>query len=507
MLLQPAGPSMPDMRSSYVVLSDVHLGADLVEHVRPWSRHTWLRQQVAVDERLETLLRHHARTAEGRVCFVLAGDFVDFMGMSLAAPPASELPSGLTDEEHAHGLGSAADHAVLKLEAVAQRHEAVFRALAEVLSQGHRLAVVRGNHDLEWHWGAVQRAFVEALCVHAAGEEQRAAIRAAVSFRPWFFHVPGLLYVEHGHEYDPMCGQGDPLSPVCLRDTRRIRLTTSHVLMRYVARPTPGLSTVGHEHVTFAGYCALATSFGLIKGLRLGVRFARATLRLLREVLIYRWHRSRLDRSTTSRLRALARRDRIAHETLAALRRLHVRPGTQSVRAVLSHLYWDRVALVLFAGLGVLFTVASLASQETLLVALAHVASACIIAAVSSARDIDPSHRMRSSAPQIAEQLGVRYVVMGHTHEPRFDALAGGAAHYVNLGFWGEDELPEDRRPGSAQPPCTYFFLRPGPAGYEGGLLRWDPQQGPTTWVPPAPEQKASATPAIPASAPLSEYT
>ena len=66
---------------------------------------------------------------------------------------------------------------------------------------------------------------------------------------PWFFAVDGLLYVEHGHEFDAMCGYGEPLLPTCVRDPRRIRSTPFSVLLRQVARPTRGVSSAAYDYV------------------------------------------------------------------------------------------------------------------------------------------------------------------------------------------------------------------------------------------------------------------
>src|SRR5262245_46633542 len=110
-----------DTAYDYVILSDLHLGSDLVQHARPWSRSTWLREQAEVDGRLEDAIGYYVRHARRAVRFVFAGDFVDFIGMSLPPPGDLTLKSGLTPEERAHGLGSAADHSAHKVRAVAER--------------------------------------------------------------------------------------------------------------------------------------------------------------------------------------------------------------------------------------------------------------------------------------------------------------------------------------------------------------------------------------------------
>jgi hypothetical protein len=98
-------------------------------------------------------------------------------------------------------------------------------------------------------------------------------------------------------------------------------------------------------------------------------------------------------------------------------------------------------------------------------------------------RGIVPTRRMQASAVRIAELFGARWVVMGHTHEPVDSPLPSGA-RYVNLGHWGEDDVPEERDQHRTTT-CTYLHVRldgadefGAPArldagGYRADLMRW----------------------------------
>jgi UDP-2,3-diacylglucosamine pyrophosphatase LpxH len=465
---------MVNRATDYILLSDIHLGADLVQHVRPWSRDSWLSEQAEIDHRLESMIEYHVERAERTIRFVIAGDFVDFIGMALPPPDANSLPSGLTREERAHGLGSAADHSAHKVRAVAARHARVFCALARALDAGHELIIVQGNHDAEWHWPAARRAFLEALCAHV-GADRREGLRRRLQFHPWFYYVPGLLYVEHGHEFDPMCSYGDPVLPLCPRDPRRIRATPSEVLLRYVARPTRGLSTFGHEQASFLTYLRMATSFGLLGALRLFWRFSSASLRLLRDGL--GGTTFKLERRSARRLRALGRRYRVGTDVLRTLKSLHTRPIARSAQSLLRCLYWDRIALGLLVALAWTLALASAPYEDAVRGSLLATVAAALVGLVSSrGRDIDPGPRMRRGAWEIARRLGVPYVVMGHTHDPRFERLASGAC-YVNLGHWGMDELPEERDLREV-PVSSYLRLVHGPDGYRAALCAWGPLHG-----------------------------
>jgi predicted phosphodiesterase len=83
---------------------------------------------------------------------------------------------------------------------------------------------------------------------------------------------------------------------------------------------------------------------------------------------------------------------------------------------------------------------------------------------------------MRLGAERIARLFDVRWVVMGHTHDPVIEQMDTGAT-YVNLGSWGQDDTPDERSLAEA---CTQTFLTLRRLGddYRAELLRWDPARG-----------------------------
>src|SRR5688500_5342857 len=108
--LMPA-ESPPTNSMNYLLFSDVHLGGDLVQHARPWTV-SRLREVLRVDRELSAMIEHYRRHAEpGRPwTLVIAGDLVDFVGMSISPRTDSPLETPLTEEERTHGMGSARDH-------------------------------------------------------------------------------------------------------------------------------------------------------------------------------------------------------------------------------------------------------------------------------------------------------------------------------------------------------------------------------------------------------------
>jgi UDP-2,3-diacylglucosamine pyrophosphatase LpxH len=490
-------PAAHDDGFNYLLLSDVHLGSDIVPHLRPWAVSSWLREEPEVDARLVSLLAQYRRDADPVRPWrlVLAGDFLDLVGVSLATGEPLRTPP--TAEEQRHGLGSASDHVVCKVRAIAQRHPRVFRELMLFVAAGHSLVIVRGNHDIELYWRGAQRALVDAIVAHAR-PKQRSQLRRRISVCPWFFAVEGVLYVEHGHEFDPMCSYGDPLRSTCVRDPRRIRWTPFSVLLRFVARPTRGLSSVAYGYVGMGAYIRLLLKLGLSGSVAIAARFTRASYRLLGECLLNAREKTMASaREAGRRFTRFARRYGVSEQRLERLRALYVPPGVHRFGFMARSLYLDRIvsgvaALLSLITASVMLVYASLWSWLPFAVSFALLLG---YACIGSGSNRSPTATMRRGAADIAALFNVRWVVMGHTHEPVMEPVSATSS-YVNLGSWGEDDPPDERSPVRHHQVGTYLVLRHINGDYRAEFLRWDVEQG----ALPMTAQRAAETTAPSAS-------
>lgn len=116
---------------------------------------------------------------------LLLGDFLDFTRVELGAPGANR-----------RRLDVGVEVALAKLERIAAGHREVFAALRSLIGDGVALHVMPGNHDLELLHPAVQERPRQLLTPPTSGPPG-----AAISFHPWIYHVPGLLYAEHGQQH------------------------------------------------------------------------------------------------------------------------------------------------------------------------------------------------------------------------------------------------------------------------------------------------------------------
>ncbi len=437
-------PSPP--RESLLVFSDVHLGSDLNDRTKERPA-----RSTRIDRDLVAFLDHYREEppAGERWRIVIAGDLIDFIGMAIE-PDGEELVTELTDEEQAHGLGNASDHARVKLRRVVRRHEDVFVALAAFLERGHALTVVHGNHDVEFHWDEVKEDFRAVLLEHARRAREakglafdEAAFRERIDFRAWFFYWGGVAYIEHGHQYDPFCATENLMAPLSPLDPRRVARGFCDVLLRFVVRPTRGMREHGHERMGIFDYVGFAVKLGLGGMVKLGVRFFDAVVELFR---LRREHLGEAAQTLKAeherRVAALAEATRIGKDRLKALLALQAPPITRSIRGILASVLLDRLALALVASLLLVATAILGAYSGRFFFASVCVAFAWILGHryLAKQRKIDPTEELADRANHLARLLPAAFVVMGHTHAPAELTVADGAAKYINLGSWAEEE-------------------------------------------------------------------
>lgn len=458
-----------------LVFSDVHLGSDLVQHARPDAP---LRTDTADDRdrELAALLdfyrEHPGRGRPWRL--VIAGDFVDFVGMSIS-PPGDGTAKPLDADDAALGLGNAEEHTIYKLRCVARRHSIVFEALAKFVAAGNTLVVVRGNHDVDFHWPSVQDEFIRQLSMFAPVR------RGQIEFEAWFYYERDRVYVEHGHQYDRYCSHEHLLCPLSPNDPKRSFRSLSDVLLRYVVRPTRGMLETGHERAGALDYITFAVRLGFAGAAALVRQFTLATVTLFK---IQREHfgegARRLRELHDRKLAELAAFLDLRVESLRALASLHAPPVTRSVSRIAMTMMLDRVLLGLLCSLTVLvavFTVEKPGYRALVAALIGAIAVGVVTVLQRLRRDIDPSSALRDRAARVTRLMPAAIVVMGHTHMPEVTSAAGGSSTYVNLGSWdGDDDVAGGTR--------THLVVHEGDDGKSvAELFVWDKAMGPRRFL------------------------
>lgn len=456
---------------SLLVFSDVHLGSDLNDSGPTVPRST------AIDRDLAALIAHYRTTSPpaDRWRLVIAGDFVDFVGMSIDPREGDELVTEPTPAEREFGLGGAEDHVRLKLKRAAHRHPDVFAELAAFVASGNAVTVIHGNHDMEMHWEAVREDFRALL---SAGDEEAAS---RIDFEPWFFHREGLVYIEHGHQYDPFCATPYILAPLSPDDPQRVLQSLSDTLLRYVVRRTPGMKEYGHENRGLASYI----SWGLMLGARgtaaLIKRFFNAVSHLREIARAYGSELgARIREEHERRLAARASSMGIPVERLHAALGLQVKPLGRTARGVLASVMLDRLAVfaVMVPALIAIVLFREQLGGHAMQAALTLLVVWGILHVwLSRGRpDVDPAAMLGERARELANLFPASFVVMGHTHVPTKKAV--GEAIYINVGSWAEEEpSPEEKTPYRAA--RTHLVIHAREDRHEAHLYEWRSGEGP----------------------------
>src|SRR3954465_8219762 len=212
-----------------VAISDLHLGCDL----KPSGK---TQRPASFDTQLGAFLDFHAvNQRDGKPWrLLLNGDIVDFVAMTVT--PGPEAPFEVSEDEREFGLAPSEAKCVWNLRKTFERHPLVFDALARFNHKGNCLHIIRGNHDAEFHWPAVQAALKAHLADRAGVEgPPRRRFERRIEFHPWFYLEPGFFYAEHGNAHDHYSLQTDFFDAAGVQAKREIDLPLSSKVLRYFA--------------------------------------------------------------------------------------------------------------------------------------------------------------------------------------------------------------------------------------------------------------------------------
>ena len=206
---------MEDKDFHLLIVSDLHLS----EGCDPLTRKLSPKEDFFFDGEFWRFLRCYRKPRDAKPWHLLInGDFMDFLQVT-------KLPDNLAGYRYDrqrpdYGLGCGDRETVSKLEVVFEGHRDFFLALADFIVRGNRVTLIRGNHDVEFFYPAVQEEFRRLLRTHYNNwrnklpelQEMEAGDVVpnpanldkpdAIAFCDWFYYEPRQLWVEHGHQYD-----------------------------------------------------------------------------------------------------------------------------------------------------------------------------------------------------------------------------------------------------------------------------------------------------------------
>ena len=484
------------------------------------------------DEEFARFLAFHQdarRWSGAKWHLVVNGDLFDFLQV-IETDDASAARSAVP-ESHDRGLPCGELETVRKLRKIAEGHWLLFEALSGFVASGNVLTVIKGNHDVEFHYPGVREAFRDELRsafrrridrdpAWGTGKEIERVGVDAVRFSDWFHYERDLLWIEHGNRYEgfnsfkywlsPLL-PGIPGWPPGRRD--EIDLPFGSLFVRYLFNKVETVEPFADNikpasrfvRWLIRNHPVTALGFLFTDGWRMLDRIRRAWADVSPEA----WEIRR--RQHEDRLRELAGRSGIEPATLKELDNLRARsllkePGGREkvLRFVLRP--WIFLPAVALAALAVLLSVlyasaiilgpvipgtvrAILLDPFVRLVrtvapwaALAVMLAAFVVILrwlLTEEEGRGPSY-LKDRAERIAERLDVRYVIMGHTHDAELHPIGMGGAReneYFNTGTWTTVFSEEERL---LRKPVEFVFVQG--VRKEGGmalrLFEWNDGAG-----------------------------
>src|SRR4051812_5140117 len=429
--------SLSERPHNLLAISDLHLGCDL----RAGNKHDKPR---VTDGPLATFLEWHgSHRHEGKPWrLILNGDIVDFVSVTLV--PKEPVPFPISAEERALGLAPTEPKCVWKLRRTAERHPHVFDALARFVHKGNSVHIIRGNHDSEWRWPAVQDELRRILAERSGAPRRK--IDRLVEFHEWFYLEPGFFYAEHGHAHDRYSVQSDFFSEH--RNEGEIELPLSSKVLRYfVNRYTEQVDLAddvdtwgvkeylqwvwraGNPLRVAADYFIMVfrVTYPVLRhSLRISRAFARAADKALAPKVDPHAHVRRL-------LTSFQGTDRQAQ----LLAEIASRPAEQSLFDSMQLFYLDRMLLAIVCLLTAWVTSLAVGGFWAKGAALTFVGVvfAALNALLGANRVTDAHPLLQQAAERVAQVFDVKYIVMGHSHRAVQEPVGNGA-WYFNLGSW-----------------------------------------------------------------------
>jgi len=424
-----------------LAISDLHLGCDL----KPGGRAP---RSSSFDSQLAEFLDFHAVNLRGGKPWrlLLNGDIVDFVAITVT--PGPEATFEVSDDERQFGLAAEEAKCVWKLRKTFERHPLVFDALCRFLQKGNFLHIIRGNHDAEFHWPAVQAALKAHLADRAGLEGfARRRFERRIEFHPWFYLEPGFFYAEHGNAHDHYSLQSDFFDEAGVHSKRELDLPLSSKVLRYFANKyteqtdldecdTWGVGEyidwvlkAGNPLRVVADYFVMVfrvTYPILVQWLKVWRRFARAADHAIEKV----------DDGQVAHVRKLLGRVQGNEAEVKKLLEIVSRPAEQSLFDSMQLFYLDRMLLALFCLFGSWGAIASAHGAFGKIAAAVGggIVFAALNAVLGRRRRTDAHPMLQQAALRIVQLLDVRYVVMGHSHRPVAEQV--GRGRYLNLGSW-----------------------------------------------------------------------
>ena len=497
-----------------VVVSDLHLGRGKNSHTGRFHE----LEAFFYDEDFCSFCHWIVEDAHKRntkLRLIINGDAFDLLRID--RPP--QTPEA-TLVERRFGPVMTPDRAARDISEILDGHPGFVAGLAWVLSAGHEVIILPGNHDIEIQWPPVRRQ-IEAAILADLREQLSSELEldeacARLRFPPWFWYEPGRIWIEHGCQYDPENAFRYWLRADMAAAPRKVYeaeydMPLGNFFQRYLFNGFGAITFIvpsTRAHMRYAKWLVGNTPHLISRVVLSHLRFWPQVIRRLasnqsRARVAYREAHTRGLAKLASSPHAGALGDKL--ETIDSFKER----GASAVEAVSTITRQALRVLVIIAALaGLTFglwfagfhAIAQLKSGFLLKAGLFMVLDfTFLVAAIFGVgwalfrSPRESSSPLRRAAQKITDVLDVPIVCFGHTHDEvlwRLRRAGHEQAWYYNTGTWlavftHDVLMPRER--------VQLTFL--GVRGHEAELLHWSPGRGAAVPVILLDERNPNAEP------------
>lgn len=384
----------------------------------------------------KTLLREHPnRTFE----FVFNGDTFDFDQIHLLPEKEGDSLSWKANWEK---MQTTAPISIQKIQRIIQEHDEFIQGLARLVTNGHRLVFLRGNHDVEMTWQEVKDEVADAIIKNAnpVNSEQEAQLRNRIQFFDWFYYQRGLFYIEHGNQYDSYSNNTYHLNPY-LRDGKRIELCASSVGSRIATRRLGFFNPYLEDQFVLTGWGYVQHYMKYIRPHKKDFfkTWFVGSLLGIRAMMRFPYNQSRKE-DQHEILKRIAETHGISVDVLETIQDFYPPAIMRKMRQVFSVLQIDKAliiscSLIILIILGIidLFIDVEYFSMIFLIITLIDIMFLLRLFLVKKKLvGVD----YIKFADTISRQFAVPYVIFSHTHSASIHPIRDDASMYFNEGTW-----------------------------------------------------------------------
>jgi len=418
-------------KSDYLIVSDFHL-VDIEDNNDDWKKYK--SSKYLIDNDFNLLVDYFINQGKGsKLTLILNGDIFDF---DLVTIIPDNPPWKVTRREKKYGLYSTEEKSVWKLEQILKDHAVFLKTLAEFLDKGNKIIYLLGNHDREFHFKKVQKLLSDQI----KKLQKNPQTNKNFKFEEWFYYEPGKLYVEHGQQYDyystfkyllcptVKCKEGEVIAIPMGNLSNRFLMTNMGFFNPHASDFILNVFKYIYHWLKHYAFSRRSLMFNWLWG----------SILTMFKLSKYKRKMKKYPPNCQEKLNVLSNKFNIPNNLMNKLSEEEKRPITDRTFRIIREFWLDRVfLLIIFITTTITLALVPIPLWIKLVVPLAILPLVYLLyeEAVQGLNIFTIENELPQHAKKIAEILGVKLVVFGHTHKPKLLPVDNGLT-FVDTGNW-----------------------------------------------------------------------